>query len=104
MPGSFVSAVRREPARDSGVSDRAQRVGDVPRGRPAYLFSLEGQRDRAAWATISHGDLDCLKDVGKKEQGACLGGAEVDKAIWSTLALAYMSLRTMTSRGYLATT
>ena len=22
---------------------------------PAYLFSL-GQRDRAAWATISHGD------------------------------------------------
>jgi hypothetical protein len=32
---------------------------------PAYLFSL-GQRDRAAWATISRGDFDWLKDVGKE--------------------------------------
>ena len=48
--GKFVSAVRREPARDSGVSDRAQRVGDVPRGRPAYLFS-RGPRLATATST-----------------------------------------------------
>jgi hypothetical protein len=46
-----------------------------------YLFFSPAIVIAAAWTTISHGDLDWLKDL-RKEDGTPLGGAEVDKPLF----------------------